>query len=200
MAGTEQILEPGIDPRTKKIAVRGVFGRNEGGTRTVSTVRHFDPVVTDEPDSLGGTNSAPSPLEMVLVSLIGCEGGIIHGVAKAMNFKYAGVDFECSGKIDVRGPKGVRGGRRDGEEVAGRIMWQTDGAAGRGGAGGAVASAPGGRVSRPSDRATSCAGVHRAAGSFSRALRTAASTLAGIDGRCSVAATVLPAMLLPSTA
>ena len=126
MAGTEQFLEPGIDPRTKKIAVRGVFGRNEGGTRTVSTVRHFDPVVTDEPDSLGGTNSAPSPLEMVLVSLIGCEGVIIHGVAKAMNFKYAGVDFECSGKIDVRGPKGVRGVRPYFEEVHVRIMLQTD--------------------------------------------------------------------------
>ena len=43
-----------------------------------------------------------------------------------MNFKYAGVDFESSGKIDVRGPKGVRGVRPYFEEVHVRIMLQTD--------------------------------------------------------------------------
>lgn len=107
----DDIIEPGIDPKTQKIALRHVKARNDGGTRTMVQVRDFDPVFTDEPASLGGTNSAPSPLETVLVALVGCDGVIIHGVAKAMGFTYAGVDFACESQIDVRGPKGVPGVR-----------------------------------------------------------------------------------------
>ncbi|HSM42606.1 MAG TPA: hypothetical protein VK862_17785, partial [Afifellaceae bacterium] len=75
------ILEPSIDPETQKIALRHVTARNDGGTRTCVQVRDFEPVFTDEPASLGGTNSAPSPLETVLVALVGCDGVIINGVA-----------------------------------------------------------------------------------------------------------------------
>lgn len=103
------IIEPSVDPKTKKIGVRHVKATNAAGTRTKIQVRDFDPVYTDEPASLGGTNSAPSPLETVLVALVGCDGVIINGVAKAMKFSYAGVDFACESQIDVRGPKGVPG-------------------------------------------------------------------------------------------
>ncbi len=112
-----ELLAPSIDPKTGKLAVRTVHARNNGGTKTEVKVRHFDLVCTDEPDTLGGTNTAPSPLETVLVALVGCDGVIIHGVAKAMNFAYTGVDFECSGQIDVRGPKGVPGVRPYFEKV-----------------------------------------------------------------------------------
>jgi len=103
------IIEPSIDPATKKIGIRHVKATNAAGTRTKIQVRDFAPVYTDEPASLGGTNSAPSPLETVLVALVGCDGVIINGVATAMKFAYAGVDFACESQIDVRGPKGVPG-------------------------------------------------------------------------------------------
>ena len=103
------IIEPSIDPLTKKIGIRHVKATNAGGTRTKVQVREFDPVYTDEPASLGGTNTAPSPLETILVALVGCDGVIIHGVANAMNFAYVGVDFSAESQIDVRGPKGVPG-------------------------------------------------------------------------------------------
>ncbi len=103
------IIEPSIDPDTKKIGIRHVKASNAAGTRTRIQVRDFDPVYTDEPASLGGTNSAPSPLETVLVALVGCDGVIINGVASAMGFAYTGVDFACESQIDVRGPKGVPG-------------------------------------------------------------------------------------------
>lgn len=121
-----EILEPSIDPSTKKIAVRHVFARNEGGTRTEIRVRDFDPVYTDEPASLGGTNTAPSPLETVLVALVGCDGVIIHGVAKAMGFAYRAVEFECRSQIDVRGPKGVPGIRPYFEKAELDIILYTD--------------------------------------------------------------------------
>jgi uncharacterized OsmC-like protein len=103
------IIEPSIDPVTKKIGIRHVKATNAAGTRTKIQVRDFDPVYTDEPASLGGTNTAPSPLETVLIALVGCDGVIINGVATAMKFNYAGVDFACESQIDVRGPKGLPG-------------------------------------------------------------------------------------------
>jgi len=105
----ELMLEPSVDPKTKKIGVRSVKGRNNAGTRTVINVRHFPEMITDEPDSMGGTNTAPSPLETTIAALVGCDGVIINGVANAMRFEYTGVDFDCSSQIDVRGPKGVPG-------------------------------------------------------------------------------------------
>lgn len=107
----DDILAPSIDPATKKIGIRHVKATNAAGTRTKIQVRDFDMVYTDEPDSLGGTNTAPSPLETVLIALVGCDGVIINGVANAMKFSYVGVDFTCESQIDVRGPKGVPGVR-----------------------------------------------------------------------------------------
>lgn len=120
------IIEPSIDPKTKKIGVRHVKATNAAGTRTKIQVRDFEPVYTDEPASLGGTNSAPSPLETVLVALVGCDGVIINGVATAMKFDYAGVDFACESQIDVRGPKGVPGIRPYFESGSLEIVVYTD--------------------------------------------------------------------------
>jgi uncharacterized OsmC-like protein len=103
------ILEPSIDPKTRKIGVRHVSATNAGGTRSKVQVRDFPAFYTDEPASLGGTNTAPSPLETALAALVGCDGVIINGVATAMNFVYAGVELACESQIDVRGPKGVPG-------------------------------------------------------------------------------------------
>lgn len=120
------IIEPSVDPGTQKIGIRHVKGRNEGGTRTEIRVRDFDPVYTDEPSSLGGTNTAPSPLETVLVALVGCDGVIINGVAKAMGFSYEAVDFQCESQIDIRGPKGVPGVRPYFERADLKIVLYTD--------------------------------------------------------------------------
>jgi len=122
----DDIIEPSIDPETQKIGVRHVRAVNAAGTRTKIQVRDFPPVFTDEPDSLGGTNTAPSPLETVLVALVGCDGVIINGVATAMGFDYAGVEFACQSQIDVRGPKGVPGVRPYFEQATLEIVVYTD--------------------------------------------------------------------------
>jgi uncharacterized OsmC-like protein len=120
------IIEPSIDPKSRKIGIRHVTATNAGGTRTKIQVRDFAPVHTDEPASLGGSNTAPSPLETVLVALVGCDGVIINGVAQAMGFCYAGVDFACESQIDVRGPKGVPGIRPYFESARLEITVYTD--------------------------------------------------------------------------
>lgn len=93
-------LEPTVDPKVKKIGIRQVTARNEGGTRTVIRVRDFT-VVTDE---ASGTNTGPTPLETVLASLTGCEAVIIDRVAEAMKFKYSAVDLEFEAGDSRRPP------------------------------------------------------------------------------------------------
>jgi uncharacterized OsmC-like protein len=124
---TEGLLPPSIeDTKTRQIGVRNVNGRNLGGTRTEIQVRSFAPVVTDEPAHRGGTDTAPTPLEMVLSSLVGCKGATIHYIARAMGFDYRGVDFEGSSEVDMRGPRGVPGVRPFFERVALKICLHTN--------------------------------------------------------------------------
>ena len=100
------LLPPSVDPNVKALGTRRVSARNEGSTRTVMMVRDHI-VVTDEK----GTNTGPTPLELTLSSLMGCEGVIINRCAEAMQFAYTAVDMEADGEVDQRGSRGVQGVR-----------------------------------------------------------------------------------------
>ena len=100
------LLEPSVDPTKKALGIRRVSARNEASTRTVVMVRDHV-VITDEKES----NTGPTPLEMTLSSLLGCEGVIINRCAEAMKFKYTAVDLEGDGEVDQRGSRGVQGVR-----------------------------------------------------------------------------------------
>lgn len=100
------LLPPSVDPNTKALGIRRVSARNEASTRSVMMVREHI-VITDEKES----NTGPTPLEMTLSSLLGCEGVIINRCAEAMQFSYTAVDMEADGEVDQRGSRGVQGVR-----------------------------------------------------------------------------------------
>lgn len=100
------LLEPSVDPKKKAIGIRRVSAHNEASTRTVMMVRDHV-LISDEK----GTNTGPTPLEMCLSSLMGCEGVIINRCAEAMNFEYRSVEMEGEGEVDQRGSRGVHGVR-----------------------------------------------------------------------------------------
>ncbi len=104
MAEDNDLLEPGIDPHKRAIGIRRVGAVNDASTRSVMTVRGHT-VITDEKES----DTGPTPLEMTLASLMGCEGVLINRCAKAMNFRYSGVEMDAEGEVDQRGSRGVRG-------------------------------------------------------------------------------------------
>ena len=107
MSTTEpDLLPPSVDPNTSTLGIRRVVARNEASTRSVMMVRDHI-LVSDEK----GTNTGPTPLEMCLSSLLGCEGVIINRCAEAMRFEYTGVDIEADGEVDQRGSRGVQGVR-----------------------------------------------------------------------------------------
>lgn len=115
------LLPPSIDPNKKALGIRRVSARNEASTRTVIMVRDHV-VITDEK----GLNTGPTPLEMTLSSLLGCEGVIINRCAEAMNFSYTAVDLEADGEVDQRGSRGVQGVRPYFNWVRMRIRVHTD--------------------------------------------------------------------------
>ncbi len=100
------LLEPSIDPNKKSIGIRRVSAHNEAATRSVMMVRDHV-LITDEK----GTNTGPTPLEMALSSLLGCEGVIINRCAEAMKFEYRSVEMDAEGEVDQRGSRGVQGVR-----------------------------------------------------------------------------------------
>lgn len=115
------LLPPSVDPTKKALGIRRVSARNEASTRSVMMVRDHV-VITDEK----GTNTGPTPLEMALSSLLGCEGVIINRCAEAMKFSYTAVDMEADGEVDQRGSRGVAGVRPYFNWVKLRIRVHTD--------------------------------------------------------------------------
>lgn len=118
---SQDLLPPSVDPNTKALGIRRVVARNEASTRTVMMVRDHV-LISDEK----GTNTGPTPLEMCLSSLLGCEGVIINRCAEAMQFQYTGVDIEADGEVDQRGSRGVQGVRPYFNWVRIRIRIHTD--------------------------------------------------------------------------
>ena len=110
-------LAPEIDPAVPSIGIRTVRGETRASARTVLTVRGHT-LITDEPD---GGDSGPTPLEMTLAGLCGCECVIIARCARAMGFAYRGVAIEAEGEVDRRGSRGVPGVRPYFGRVALRI-------------------------------------------------------------------------------
>lgn len=118
---SEDLLPPSVDPDRKALGIRRVSARNEASTRTVMMVREHV-LVSDEK----GTNTGPTPLEMCLSSLLGCEGVIINRCAEAMRFAYTAVDIEADGEVDQRGSRGVQGVRPYFNWVRMKIRVHTD--------------------------------------------------------------------------
>jgi len=111
------LLEPTIDPTTRKLSYRNLTAHNDGGSKTVITVRDTNGLVVDEPTSRGGTNQGPTPVESVMGGLVGCDAVITHAVAKIMKFEYGAIDYTCDAEIDLRGVGGVGGVRPYFEKV-----------------------------------------------------------------------------------
>jgi uncharacterized OsmC-like protein len=68
-----------------------------GAYRSEATVRKFAPIASDEPRGMGGTNSAPNPVEQLLAALGNCLA-----VGYALNASAAGITIRAL-SVDVSG-------------------------------------------------------------------------------------------------
>lgn len=73
-----------------------------GHFRTHAKARQFD-IHVAEPEALGGDDSAPNPLELVLAGLEGCLAVVIEVVAGEYGAKVSAIDLATESSLDLRG-------------------------------------------------------------------------------------------------
>ena len=76
------------------------------GFRSEVSIRQHS-LVIDEPLALGGTDSGPNPIEMLLAALGACQEITYRAYATALGIPLAAVSVKLTGEIDLRGFFGV---------------------------------------------------------------------------------------------
>lgn len=100
------------DVEESMIRRKRLGAHNEATMRTEVDAGEFGRFICDEPVAHGGTGEGPSPLQVVVGALCGCESVTFHRTSQEMDFDYDSIDFEAEYTIDIRGRMGTRGVRQ----------------------------------------------------------------------------------------
>lgn len=104
-----------------------IKGTSISATKLSTSARHFN-VVVDEPDSFGGTDDAPNPVEYILIGLAGCLNVVAHTVANEIDVKIESLNIEISGGLNPNKFLGVSDDERAGfKGIDVNLILKTDG-------------------------------------------------------------------------
>ncbi len=92
-----------VGPHDKRIRAKGTW---QGSMRTTVEVRDFSFGI-DEPVAVGGTNSAPTPMEFIAGSLNGCVSVVVEQVAKELQIDFTALQTYSIATQDTRGFAGT---------------------------------------------------------------------------------------------
>lgn len=73
----------------------------DGGFRSSALIRDFQPIPSDEPPALGGTDSAPNPVEQLLAALGNCLAVGYAANATARGIALNNLSIEIEGDLDL---------------------------------------------------------------------------------------------------
>jgi uncharacterized OsmC-like protein len=82
----------------------------KGGFRSEAKIRSFDPVTSDEPAQLGGTNAGPNPVEQVLGALGNCLAVGYAANATAAGIEIRDMTLVVEGDLDLHVFLGLKDG------------------------------------------------------------------------------------------
>jgi uncharacterized OsmC-like protein len=91
--------------------------RWSGGFRAEASVREFAPVPSDEPEALGGTDTAPNPVEQLLASLGNCLAVGYAANASVVGIPIRDLRIELTGGVDLRAFLGLREGHAGFDDI-----------------------------------------------------------------------------------
>src|ERR1700730_1551496 len=95
--------------------------RQVDGLRSETKIRQFS-LTVDEPPNLGGTDTGPNPVELVLAALATCQEITYRAYATALGIPLESVSVKLEGSLDLRGFFAVKDGVRAGfNEVRGVV-------------------------------------------------------------------------------
>ncbi|REG45510.1 putative OsmC-like protein [Paraburkholderia sp. BL6669N2] len=125
---------PGTNPKARF----GVKTAWDGQTRTVATVDGYSlgdeyykrsfTIVGDEPTELGGRDTGPNPVELLMAGLNSCISVTYVTVAAMKGISIRSLQIETSGELDIRGFLGIDESINPGfDEVQYTILIDADG-------------------------------------------------------------------------
>lgn len=76
-----------------------IIAESASAAKTIVKARNFE-IIVDEPEGLGGTDSAPNPVEYVLAAFAGCLNVMGHLVASEMGFELKNLQIEMVGNLN----------------------------------------------------------------------------------------------------
>src|SRR5260221_3074099 len=101
---------------TEGAATFAAATRQLAGLRSEATIRDFR-LTLDEPPALGGADSGPNPVELVLAALGACQEITYRLFAENLGIPLNHVSVKVEGRLDLRGlfavDEGVRPGFRE---------------------------------------------------------------------------------------
>lgn len=90
------------NPAACKVVFRATTELGDG-LQCKGTIRDFPAMTIDEPPELGGKDSGPNPVEIVLVALGTCQEIVYRAYASVMGIKLDSVKVDVRGYLDLRG-------------------------------------------------------------------------------------------------
>ena len=81
-----------------------------GAFRSEAKIRDFDPIPSDEPVALGGTDTAPNPVEQLIAALGNCLAVGYAANASAQGIEIRDLRIELAGDLDLHSFLGLRPG------------------------------------------------------------------------------------------
>lgn len=90
------------DPESAQIVLESE-SKLTTGLRSTATIREKFQILADEPFKFGGSDTATSPVEIILASLGTCQEITYKAYAQAMGIPLLSVSLKIQGEIDMRG-------------------------------------------------------------------------------------------------
>lgn len=109
------VIQSVLDDSANGRFVMAATGGNVAGVACDAAIRQHA-LAIDEPMALGGTDTGPNPVEIVLAALGTCQAITYRIWAGLMGVQLDEVRFETEGDIDIAGLLGLREGVRPGFE------------------------------------------------------------------------------------
>ena len=97
-----------------------------GAFRSEAAVRGFAPIASDEPRGIGGTNSAPNPVEQLLAALGNCLAVGYAANASAAGITIRDLRIHLDGDLDLRAFLGLTDGHAGFSAIRVAVYLDTD--------------------------------------------------------------------------
>ena len=98
----------------------------DGGFRTTTTIRDFEPFATDESAALGGTDTAPNPVEQLIGALGSCLAIGYAANATVAGIRIDDLRIEIEGDLNLESFLGLTPGHAGYETLRANVYIESD--------------------------------------------------------------------------